>query len=174
MNKLDRARSHLDSLTHAVQKNRIPNKLRINVKPLVIDKENPTFVRKRNDAILKAELELTKAITEHLQDVIQQTNAIIWETTEKTYHALQAADIAIDEVKKALEDTLKEADSAWKSNNDARQKRKLEAAANNQKMKKQKGPIKLYNVTMAHCICMYTARCLVQYHTPLLTCTIYI
>lgn len=77
MNKLDRARSHLDSLTHAVQKNRIPNKLRINVKPLVIDKENPTFVRKRNDAILKAELELTKAITEHLQDVIQQTNAII-------------------------------------------------------------------------------------------------
>ena len=44
--KLDRAWSHLDSLTRAVQKNRILNKLTINVKPLVIDKENPTFVRK--------------------------------------------------------------------------------------------------------------------------------
>ena len=44
--KLDRVRSHLDSLTCAVQKDRILNKLRINVKPLVIDKENPTFVRK--------------------------------------------------------------------------------------------------------------------------------
>ena len=44
--KLDRARSHLDSLTRAVQKNKILNKLRINVKPLVIDKENPTFMRK--------------------------------------------------------------------------------------------------------------------------------
>ena len=86
--KLDRARNHLDSLTQAVQKNRIPNKLRINVKPLVIDKENPTFVRKWNDAIRRAELELTKNITEHLQDVIQQTNAIIRENIEKTYHAL--------------------------------------------------------------------------------------
>lgn len=31
--KLDRARSHLDSLILAVQKDRILNKLRINVKP---------------------------------------------------------------------------------------------------------------------------------------------
>ena len=136
--KLDRARSHLDSLTRAVQKNRIPNKLRINVKPLVIDKENPTFVRKWNDAIRRAELELTKIIIEHLQDVIQQTNAIIRETTEKTYHALRAADITIDEAKKALEDTLKQADSARKAKNEARQKRKLETAANNLKNKKHK------------------------------------
>ena len=124
--------------TRTVQKNRIPNKLRINVKPLIIDKENPTFVRKWNDAICKAKLELTKIITEHLQDIIQWTIAIIYETTEKTYHALQAADIAIDEVEKALEDTLKEADYARKSNNKARQKRKLKAAANNQKTKKNK------------------------------------
>ena len=108
------------------------------MKPLIIDKENPTFVRKWNDAICKAKLELTKIITEHLQDIIQWTIAIIYETTEKTYHALQAADIAIDEVKKALEDTLKEADYARKSNNKARQKRKLKAAANNQKTKKNK------------------------------------
>ena len=136
--KLDRARNHLDSLTQAVQKNRIPNKLRINVKPLVIDKENPTFVRKWNDAIRRAELELTKNITEHLQDVIQQTNAIIRENIEETYHALRAADITIDEAKRALEETLKQADSARKSKNEARQKRKLEAAANNQKLKKNK------------------------------------
>ena len=62
--------------------------------------------------------------------MIQQTNAIIRETTEKTYHALQAADVAIDEVKKALEDTLKEADSASKSKNEARQKRKLNQSWN--------------------------------------------
>lgn len=48
---------------------------------------------------------------------------------------LSTADIAIEEVKKALEDILKEADSACKTKNDARQKRKIEAAANNQKIR---------------------------------------
>ena len=51
----------------------------------------------------------------------------------KTFQTLRAADIAMEEVKKALEDTLKEADSTCKTKNDTRQKRKIEAAANNQK-----------------------------------------
>ena len=69
-------------------------------------------------------MELTKIIIDHLQDIIQQTNAIIWKKTEKTYHALRAANIATEEVKKALEDALKEADFARKSKNEARQKRR--------------------------------------------------
>ena len=48
---IDQARSHLDYLTRAIQKNRIPNRLKINVKPLVMNKENPAFQRKWNNTI---------------------------------------------------------------------------------------------------------------------------
>ena len=40
---IERARSHLEVLTKAVQKNKTPAKLKIIVKPLVVDQDNPSF-----------------------------------------------------------------------------------------------------------------------------------
>lgn len=87
------------------KRNRIPAKLKIKVKQLV-EKDNPSFQRKWNDAISKADMKVTKVITDHLNNVIQQTNAQIRETMEKTFQILRAADIAIDQVKQALQDAL--------------------------------------------------------------------
>ena len=41
---LDRARNHKESLTKATQRGRIPAKLRITTKPMVVNREDPKFV----------------------------------------------------------------------------------------------------------------------------------
>lgn len=49
-------------------------------------------------------MKVTKVIIDHLNN--QQTNAQIRETMEKTFQTLRAADIAINQVKQALQDAL--------------------------------------------------------------------
>ena len=51
-------------------------------------------------------MKVTKVIIGHLKNVIQQINAQIRETMEKTFQTLRVADIAIDQVKQALQDAL--------------------------------------------------------------------
>ena len=117
-----------------IQKNTIPNKLKITVKPLVIKKDSPTFTWKWNDVIRRAKMELTNSVWPPIGcDPADQCNYA--GNNRKTFQTLRAADIAMEEVKKALEDTLKEVNSTCKTKNDARQKRKIEAAANNQKIR---------------------------------------
>ena len=46
---IDRSQSHLEALQAALDKNRIPNKLQVNVKPLAVNKDDPTLLTEWNE-----------------------------------------------------------------------------------------------------------------------------
>ena len=71
---LDRATGHKESLTRAVQRGRTPAKLRITIKPLVMNREEPKFTTAWDRAVRKCETTLVKVITDHLDNTVLNTN----------------------------------------------------------------------------------------------------
>ena len=63
---LDRAKSHLAALQKAELQGKMPVKLAITIKPLVIDKEDSQFMAEWNSAITEAERSLMKTLQSHL------------------------------------------------------------------------------------------------------------
>ena len=106
---LDRARNHKESLTRATQRGRIPAKLRITTKPMVVNREDPKFVSSWERTIRRCELTLIKTITDHLEDTIQNTNDTIRETTKTAYSAIKDIDTP-ERAKKAIETALASAE----------------------------------------------------------------
>ena len=64
---LDRAINHADSLKVAQAKQKTPAKLQIQIKPQVINKEEPGFTAKWNSIIKLAENQLVQCIIDHLE-----------------------------------------------------------------------------------------------------------
>ena len=69
---LDWAKSHLTSLNRAEVRGRIPAKLSITIRPMVIDKDDPEFKSEWNKAIEAAEKSLLKTLQTHLSKVISK------------------------------------------------------------------------------------------------------
>jgi len=59
---LDRTRAHLDSLTSAQERDRIPAKLRINIQPMMEDKDNRTFQTKWNETLYNCDKKLLELL----------------------------------------------------------------------------------------------------------------
>ena len=103
---LDRASSHQEALSKAAARDRTPARLKIQIKPMVIDKDNPTFVANWKKAVRECERKLTETIIDHLKNTAEKTNLTIRATTRETYGNLKTIDPdgATDILKQALAD----------------------------------------------------------------------
>lgn len=125
---LDRAKSHLEALTNAVQRDRIPNKLRITVKPLIINREDPEledpeFQREWQKAIKQSETKLVGCLQNHLRKVIQTTNQEIRDDSEKAFNKLRDT-LGLEETDQLLKTTYKAADKERKERKEKTESRK--------------------------------------------------
>ena len=62
----------------------------INIKPLVLNKDNEQFKREWQAAIEESEKKVMKTVTDHLRRVIDQTNIGIRKATNETFKKLRA------------------------------------------------------------------------------------
>ena len=85
----DRASSHRESLSASMTRHRTPAKLKINVTPVVIDKEHPDFVNKWDRAIKQCEATLVQTLVDHLNGVMEKTNVAKQTLTKETYQGLK-------------------------------------------------------------------------------------
>ena len=122
---LDRAKAHLDSLQKAADRGRIPAKMTINIKPLVINKDNEQFKMEWQSAIQESERKLLKTVIDHLQRTIEQTTADIRRSTKETYQKLKANGDK-DKAKQQLEKLLTQANAERQQKTEQRIKRKRE------------------------------------------------
>ena len=67
---IDRATGHLESLEKATSRVRTPTKMAINIKPLVLNRDNEQFKTEWQAAIAESEKKLMKTVTDHLKRVI--------------------------------------------------------------------------------------------------------
>ena len=99
----------------------------ITIKPLVIEKEDPTFKAEWNSAIEAAEKSLMVTLQNHLTRVVDKTTRKIRKTAKQTIKKLKQ--IHDDSTAKSIiEETITEADNDRKKRNETREKRKMEAA----------------------------------------------
>ena len=138
--KLDKMQSHRDALNRAVARDKLPAKLRIQTKPIVVDGDDPKFQQNWKDCIKTAERNMIKVLTDHLSDRIQMTRHQIKENTERTFVALRTrGNLNVDDTNRTMKDALDQADKDRQARNQMRLKRKQEnLQANQQKSKKAK------------------------------------
>ena len=105
---LDGATGHLDSLQKAAARGRIPAKMTIKIKLLVLNKDNEQFKTEWQTAIQDSKRKLLKTVLDHLQRMIEQTNADIRRSTNEMYKRLKASGDK-DKAKQHLERMLKQA-----------------------------------------------------------------
>lgn len=122
---LERATGHLESLQKAASVGRIPTKMAINIKPLVLNKENKQFKREWQAAIHDSKRRLLQTVQDHPQRVIDQTQTEIRKSTKETYRKLKAAGDR-DRAKQQLETALKRANTERQHQTKLRIKRKRE------------------------------------------------
>ena len=122
---MDRANNHLESLTKATERDRIPNKLRINVKPLVVNGNNPLFQREWSEVIAESLTKLIATLQRHFSRTARAANLKIRELTEEARNRLGTV-YSQEQTKTILEATLEEANKTRHENNQNRQKRKLD------------------------------------------------
>ena len=138
--KLDKMQSNKDALNRAVARDKLPAKLRIQTRPIVVDSDDPKFQQKWKDCIKTAERNMVKVLTDHLSDRIQTTRHQIKENTEKTFVTLRTrGNLSTDDTNKTMKEALDQADKDRQARNQVRLKRKQEnLQANLQKNKKAK------------------------------------
>ena len=138
--KLDKMQSHRDALNRAVARDKLPAKLRIQTKPIVVDGDDPKFQQNWKECIKTAERNMVKVLTDHLSDRIQMTRHQIKENTERTFVALRTrGNLNVDDTNRTMKEALDQADKDRQARNQMRLKRKQEnLQANQQKSKKAK------------------------------------
>ena len=138
--RLDKMQSHRDALNRAVARDKLPAKLRIQTKPIVVDSDDPKFQQKWKECVKTAERSMVKVLTDHLSDRIQTTRHQIKENTEKTFVTLRTrGNLSTDDTNKTMKEALDQADKDRQARNQVRLKRKQEnLQANLQKNKKAK------------------------------------
>ena len=87
--KLDKIKGHHVALTRALAQDRLPAKLRIQNKPIVMDSDNPKFQQKWQECIRTAERNMVKVLTDHLVERIQVVNHQIRDITKRAFLALR-------------------------------------------------------------------------------------
>ena len=124
---LDRASSHQEALSKAAARDRTPARLKIQIKPMVIDKDNPTFMANWEKAVRECERKLTETKIDHLNNTAEKTNLTIRATTKQTYGNLKTIDPdgATDILKQALAD----AEEKRQEKIEIRKKRKAETTS---------------------------------------------
>ena len=133
---MDRAAGHQDTLRQALGDKRIPAKLRINIKPFVVNKEDPEFIRDWDRAIRSCEITLAETIIKHLDRVVQESNETTRRLTKDTLSKLLT--ILPDNATATLGETLKEAqqERTTKRENCLKCNREFNTATNNNKKTK--------------------------------------
>ena len=71
---MNRANNHLDMLTKAMERGRIPNKLKINVKSLVVNGGDPLFQKEWSEAIAESQTKLITTLQRHLMRTVRAAN----------------------------------------------------------------------------------------------------
>ena len=117
----DRAMSHQEALSKAMSRGRTPTRLKITIKPMVIDKEDPQFVAKWETAIRQSEQKLANILIEHLKETATKTNLAIRELGKETL-TLKAIDPS--RAKDVIDRTLEEAQVKRNEKQENRKKRK--------------------------------------------------
>ena len=133
---LDRATNHLKSLQSATSDQRTPAKLRITIKPLVIQKDDPTFVTDWNNAIKTSEMMLCKSLIDHLNRVISSTKDEIRDMTDKTYLKIKKIDPT--NAKTVIKTGIHQAEADRQNRNKEIQKRKRERQDDREKVQPAK------------------------------------
>ena len=138
--KLDKMQSHRDALNRAVARDRLPAKLRIQTKPIVVYSDDPKFQQKWKECIRTAERNMVKVLTDHLSDRIRTTRHQIKESTEKTFVTLRTrGNLNTEDTNKTMKEALDQANKDRQARNHMRLKRKQEnLQANLQRNKKAK------------------------------------
>ena len=122
---MDRANSHAESLTRATERGRIPPKLRIDIKPMVINQNDPIFQKEWLEALDISQTTLIDTIKHHLNRTARAANIKIRENTELTRQRLKAQHTE-EETTRLLNNTLEEANSIRNKTKEERRKKKLE------------------------------------------------
>ena len=122
---IDRATGHLDLLEKATSRGRMPTKMAINIKPLVLNRDNEQFKSEWQAAIAESEKKLMKTVTDHLKRVIDQTNLGIRKATDETFKKLKAVTDK-DHARQQVEQLLKQADDKRMEKTQQRLKKKRE------------------------------------------------
>ena len=99
--------------------------MKITIKPMVIDKDEPEFVAKWELAIRQCEQKLANTIIEHLNNTATNTNLTIRSLGKDTFQALKAIDPS--RAKEVMERTLEEAQTKRTEKLENRKKRKAES-----------------------------------------------
>ena len=127
---LDRARAHLESLANARDRDRIPNKLKINIEPLVIDKDNRNFRNKWNDELRKCEKNLLSLLIDHLNHTIADTISTIRSKSDQCLDELKRTQTE-DQAKSSLQTILEDAEKTRQERKEAATKHKRERTKSN-------------------------------------------
>ena len=123
---LDRAENHKTFLTRALRTEKIPPKLKISIKPLIMKKDDPVFQNKWNQAVKQAEHTLIECLVEHLEDIMLTTNKDLRESTKEILRKLKTQNNE-EEAKQKIKTVLDEAQEERTARNTNRRKRKLES-----------------------------------------------
>ncbi|MCY4327356.1 MAG: hypothetical protein OXC53_07200 [Rhodobacteraceae bacterium] len=123
---IDRANNHKSFLEKAVRTEKIPPKLKISIKPLIMKKDDPSFQISWNTAVKSAEESLVKCLIDHLDTILTQTNEELRASTKETLSRLKRLN-PIQEAKDKIKETLDQAQDERTQRNNNRAKRKLEA-----------------------------------------------
>ena len=89
IDKLDKIKGHHVALTRALARDKLPAKLRIQNKPIVMDSDNPKFQQKWRECIRTAERNMVKVLTDHLVERIQVVNHQIKDIIKRAFLALR-------------------------------------------------------------------------------------
>lgn len=77
--------SHHDALQRAMAREKIPDKLKIQAKLMLVESNCPKLQKNWKDCIRTAERNMVKVFTDHLEDKIETLNNQISDNTEKTF-----------------------------------------------------------------------------------------
>ena len=132
----DRATSHLEALDKVVDSGRIPAKLKITTKPLVVNKDDPRFQSEWQAAIRQSENSLIDCIRTHLNRVIDNTNEEIRELTQKSFLTLRSSK-DLERTSAKLKDTIREAEANRHEANESRKRKRQETWLKQQQQQKR-------------------------------------
>ena len=135
---MDRASCHLEALQWLEPEAEHLTKMKINIQPMVIQKDDNVFKQEWQSAIKQGEAKLMETMQNHLNRIIDKINAEIRRTTNDTYKKLKTLTLDKTTAKNRLEDILKKAskDRIQKLNWDWKEKERLSGLADESAAKK--------------------------------------
>ena len=110
---------------------RTPSRLQIDIKPMVIDKDNPDFVASWDKAIKECENCLVQTILDYLKSTVTKTNLAIRATTKEAYQNLKK--MQPSGAAQAVKQTLEEAEITRTEKAENRKRKRMERETSNNK-----------------------------------------